>query len=810
MSFQTFRKHTSSRQNERIKTLLARLEKFESEQNPVENESLFALGFTDRSRITYHDNLSFTRLSAIVEEDTTKVPEEPNGTDFNLWYSFDGLTELYDHSYFGHVGELFGTTGCGKLIEGVDEGMGAGGTIAMKFDGIADYVKTLTSPYIQITGKTVWSIFMRFKVNNSSTPQVLFEKLDDVSANYAYKGIVNSGRMLFVISRGGVDYISVTSGGAIQNNTWYDAWFTFDYNGGTPNINMYLNNVLHGTNTGTGGFSKQGFSDAGFDTGFDLLAFKNITGTATSLIIGANTDLTAFFGGYIQDFRFWNRLINATDVGRMWINKISISNIPYEDVAVVGFSCLAGPKRRLIQETWTIADQSTPTYLPTNPKIRNIAETLEFSDAIDPETNPVIPRVVGENIVFTDAISVSKSKVMIKVGSISKSTNTSGLPKVISHSEEVGFTPKFILFWGNYNASYNLFEGENTFFMGFTDGTNNRSTSFSLDDDEDTTQCAKGFYDSAILEIKFDNSLKVRATCSFTTNGFDLRYVNNNTDPHLIHYIAFGGTSLTNAKVGHFAQPTAINASFGVTGVGFQPDTLFLLPTTFTAINGNNTDAAIRFGFGCSPTERFSYGFGDDHGVGTTDNYRIGRSDRIVTLSAAAGGAILKSADLVSMGADGFTLNYDVSDATAYLCAYAALKGVRCKVGKFTPTNGTGLQVVTGTGFLPSLIIFMGHGKALETDNTASAGLKIGVGAVTDSLNRRSVVTDALDNEDVSVVVDRAQSSKCFQMITAADDADDSIVTFEMDLVSMDSNGFTVNKTKNTNVAQEISYIAIA
>lgn len=811
MSFQTFRKHTSSKQNERIKTLLARLEKFEAEQNPVENDSLFALGFTDRSRITYHDNLTFSRLSTVTEEGNTEMPIEPNGTDFNLWYTFDGLTQLEDKSFFNHIGEIFGTSGCGKLIEGVDEGMGAGGTIAMKFDGTSDYIQTFTSPYIEIGLKTSWSIFLRFKVVNAALSQVLFEKLDDTAADYAYKGIVTDNRLIFTVNYNGVNYISVTGGAAISNDTWYDCWFIFQDNAGSVSLKMYVNNVLHDTNTGSGGFTKEGYSSAGFNTGYDLLAFKEITGTATSLIIGANTDLSTFFNGYIQDFRFWNRLITATDVGRMWINKITIADIPYEGVAVIGFSCLAGPKKRIINENWSISDQLTPTYLFSNPDIVPLNDTWTINDTdFTPTTNPIIPRVLDDSIVFTDAISISKSKVMVKVGNIVKSTSTSGLPKTISHSEEIGFTPKLIIFWGNHNTAYNMFEGDNIFFFGFSDGTNNRGIGFSIDDDEDTTQSAKAFYDKAIAEIDFDNSMKSRVSCTFTTNGFNLVYTENDNDARLINYIALGGTTITNTKVGHFTQPTAINASFGVTGVGFQPTTLFLLPTTFTAINGNNTDAAARFGVGSLPTERFSYALGDDHGVGTQDNNSIGRSDRIITLTAAAGGAILKSADLVSMNADGFTLNYDVCDATAYLCAYAAIKGARVKIGKFSPTTGTGLQFVTGIGFKPSLLIFMGHGKSMETTNTPANGIKLSIGAATDSLNRRCTTVGAPDNVDPSVVVDRSQSSKCYQIIQAEDDSDDSIITFEMDLSSMDNDGFTINKSINTGVTQDISYIALS
>src|SRR5687768_16610435 len=127
MSFQDFRKYSSSRQNSKIKALLQRLEKFESEANPVENNNLFALGFTGRSFITYHDNLTFSRLHTVMDDDDYELPIEPDGDKLTLWWTFDGVTELEDRSFYGHKGRIEGNIGCGALAEGVYEGIGAGG-----------------------------------------------------------------------------------------------------------------------------------------------------------------------------------------------------------------------------------------------------------------------------------------------------------------------------------------------------------------------------------------------------------------------------------------------------------------------------------------------------------------------------------------------------------------------------------------------------------------------------------------------------------------------------------------------------------
>src|SRR5574339_57330 len=228
MSFQDFGKHTSSQQNARIKALLARFEKFESEQNPIQDESMIAKGFTDRGRMSYHDELTFTKLSNL-SDDLVKMPIEPDGLKFGLWFTFDELTSLSDKSFFNHVGQLFGTTACGALAEGVNEGIGAGGTICMKFDGSTNYVKTTTSTHLQITGKsTGMNFFMRFKPTNVAGNQTLFEKLDDTTPAYAYKAMVIGGDLIFMVKFNSLFYIVGTGSGVLSNNTWYDVWFRFD------------------------------------------------------------------------------------------------------------------------------------------------------------------------------------------------------------------------------------------------------------------------------------------------------------------------------------------------------------------------------------------------------------------------------------------------------------------------------------------------------------------------------------------------------------------------------------------------------
>ena len=157
MSFQTIRRHSSSRQNLKIKELLDRLAWIEASQHQIEDENLILLGFTNHTRIQYHDEVKFTKVTTMNFDEAFKIPIEPDGKDLTLWYRFDGLSVLEDASFFGHTGIQHGDPLCSdsQIIEGMDEGMNMGGNIAVRFNGVNQYVTTRSTSLIDVKDSTV-------------------------------------------------------------------------------------------------------------------------------------------------------------------------------------------------------------------------------------------------------------------------------------------------------------------------------------------------------------------------------------------------------------------------------------------------------------------------------------------------------------------------------------------------------------------------------------------------------------------------------------------------------------------------------
>jgi hypothetical protein len=64
-------------------------------------------------------------------------------------------------------------------------------------------------------------------------------------------------------------------------------------------------------------------------------------------------------------------------------------------------------------------------------------------------------------------------------------------------------------------------------------------------------------------------------------DGFTIRWTTNEARADIIHYIALGGTDITNAVASDFTMTTG-SGTQDVTGLGFQPDFLMFLSVEHT------------------------------------------------------------------------------------------------------------------------------------------------------------------------------------------------------------------------------------
>ncbi len=121
-------------------------------------------------------------------------------------------------------------------------------------------------------------------------------------------------------------------------------------------------------------------------------------------------------------------------------------------------------------------------------------------------------------------------------------------------------------------------------------------------------------------------------------------------------------------------------------------------------------------------------------------------------------------------------------------------------VGGFAQPGSTGNQAITGVGFQPKAVLFfMGD----PTSDGSTIDLRMGLGFGISSTDRWAVSDDSDDGINPPDGSRRHDDSKCITL------TDISSVVAAADLVSMDSDGFTINWTTVDATARRVTYVAV-
>jgi len=125
------------------------------------------------------------------------------------------------------------------------------------------------------------------------------------------------------------------------------------------------------------------------------------------------------------------------------------------------------------------------------------------------------------------------------------------------------------------------------------------------------------------------------------------------------------------------------------------------------------------------------------------------------------------------------------------------------KVGNFALTSGTGSQSVTGVGFLPKLVIFFA--TRLTIDGVTAHNI-CSIGAATSSSEERCVSGEDKDAVATTDCGMEWRNDACCSVMQPGTFSR----LYAFDLTSMDSDGFTINKSVRADgVAYQIGYVAL-
>ena len=268
-------------------------------------------------------------------------------------------------------------------------------------------------------------------------------------------------------------------------------------------------------------------------------------------------------------------------------------------------------------------------------------------------------------------------------------------------------------------------------------------------------------------------------------------------------------------KQGSFTKSTTTPGpvSQSVTGIGFQPKAVIFFWTRQTAIGFGPLNSAINagVGFATAATERAVSYTANDNQSNSDEGRRYSETNAIIFLTGGGPPTLAAQAALTTMDSDGFTLNWSTNNNSAYLIHYIALGGdiTNAFAGTLSLTTSTGNQSVAGVGFQPDFVMFLwSYRESPVTYDTNIAGGEIGLGFAKSSTARGALVMASRDNGGNNTNKrwqQRTDSAILMLTIPNGNPAQDAIADF----VSMDSNGFTINKSNAPANTASVFFLAL-
>lgn len=296
------------------------------------------------------------------------------------------------------------------------------------------------------------------------------------------------------------------------------------------------------------------------------------------------------------------------------------------------------------------------------------------------------------------------------------------------------------------------------------------------------------------LEVSFD-------FVSNDSDGFTINVVVAPATAYRVSYFALGGTDVKNVGTGTFVASTSAGNQ-SITGVGFQPAAIVLFSSNIqTAPPTAQAQFVTSFGFASGTTQRGSISYGSIDNVTTTEAGKFSQTDACY-VSITSGGVVDAEADLVSFDSDGFTINWSNPPTNANYIFYFAIKGPKVFVGDLLTQTSTGNFSETGIGFKPKAGMFLSYCDIASA--TIRADAEYSLGFVTDTSNRFTI--SGWDDNNVTTTNNNssAYDNKVYVNLTQTGSVDGDI-----DFVSWDNDGFTLNQTDADPTQNVVIYFVI-
>jgi len=249
---------------------------------------------------------------------------------------------------------------------------------------------------------------------------------------------------------------------------------------------------------------------------------------------------------------------------------------------------------------------------------------------------------------------------------------------------------------------------------------------------------------------------------------------------------------------GTFTAPTT-NQTQAISGLGFTPKFVRIIGIDTSNSIVDDYELCIGAASGSGATEQFGFSCVSLDNLGTSDTFKAFDDGVLVNLAASSSTHVCV-ATLDSFDSDGFTLDWTTT-STAVTFIYMAMGGssLSVDVGFATFPNSSGNFSTTGVGFEPKAVeIWVQAGLS-----ATSAEIRYTQGAATSSSARNVIYNGSLDNQATSDSF-RYQSEDRIAVQMGSGGS----LNIDVDFVSNDSDGFTLDNNTPPGSTQELAYIA--
>lgn len=371
---------------------------------------------------------------------------------------------------------------------------------------------------------------------------------------------------------------------------------------------------------------------------------------------------------------------------------------------------------------------------------------------------------------------------------------------------DAGFQPKAIIFW-TVAATAATDQADAAMGIGFVgDAPSSGEVGITTANNLSTTTAAPSNYNiinsaQNPIECFQGATLRLRgAVSAYTSTGFTVVWATV-TSGAIVHYLALGGTDITNV------ESRFVDIAAGGTGTkkvtfasAFQPDLLI-----FACSSGAST-FGLGIGAATGPTNRWSCSWSAAGGATMSSTNLLSfvqdTTKAIACLNGSGVTTTRAAADLTSMDSDGFTLNVTTA-SSAITFRYLAIKGGSYRVGNFTKaanTTQTAVTIAAGSPVTP--IAYLMSGIAATNTTASQTGWRASYGA-TDGVRASSISWEAqttvLPSQSRRICdAGGASSSVLRQRAQPASVSAPGAVQVEIDHSAFTADGFTINLSTNT------------